>query len=386
MQIPLSSPCITDVERQAVLSVLDSPSLSLGPKLREFEAGFSAFTGAREAVAVNSGTSGLHLCMKAVGIDEGSEVITTPFSFVASANCVLFERGTPVFVDIDPETLNIDPKRIEAAITTRTKAVLPVHVFGRPCEMDPILEIANRRHLHVVEDSCEAIGATYKGRHVGTLGDSGVFAFYPNKQMTTGEGGMIVTSNAETATLCRSWRNQGRGESSTWLQHERLGYNYRLSDINCALGLAQLSRLGEILRFRSSAANLYTELLKDAVPEVLTPAAAEPGSTLSWFVYVVRLQPEFNRTGRDSVLEQLRGLGIGCSNYFTPIHLQPFYRKQFGFCTGDFPITEAVADRTIALPFYSGLKPDQIVTVCGALQKAIHSVKRSSICMSVQGA
>ncbi|MBI3695406.1 MAG: DegT/DnrJ/EryC1/StrS family aminotransferase [Acidobacteria bacterium] len=370
--IPLSSPDLIDCDVAAVLEVLCGPRLSLGPKVPAFEQAIAERAGVRHAVAVNSGTSALHLCIKAAGIGEDDEVITTPFSFVASANCVLFENGTPVFVDIDPVTWNMDPGRIEQAITPRTKAILPVHVFGRPCAMDQILEIARRHRLTVIEDACETIGARYKGRPVGSLGQTGVFAFYPNKQLTTGEGGAIVTDDAEVAALCRSWRNQGRGENGGWLQHERLGYNYRLSDINCALGLAQIERLDEILTRRACVAALYTEKIRN-IPELIAPADAESETEMSWFVYVVRLQDEFTRQDRDAVLEKLRSRGIECNDYFTPIHLQPFYQSRFGFHYGDFPITESVAERTIALPFYNQLTEAAVERVCRSLREAVHS-------------
>lgn len=378
MTVPLSSPDLTAAERAAVLEVLEGTTLSLGPRLAEFEDAVRRRTGARHAIAVNSGTSALHLCVKAAGIGEGDEVITTPFSFVASANCMLFERATPVFVDIDPGSYNIDTAHLEEAITPRTRAILPVHVFGRPCAMDAILEVAARHRLAVIEDACEAIGAAYHGQPVGTFGDTGVFAFYPNKQITTGEGGVIVTDSEETASLCRSWRNQGRGESGAWLQHERLGYNYRLSDLNCALGTVQMARLDHVLAARASAAARYAEALSERVPEVILPEAPPPGTDISWFVYVVRLQDEYSRADRDRVLEYLRSRGIGCNNYFSPIHLQPFYRQMFGYKPGDFPVTEHVADRTIALPFFNQLTDAQIEVVSEALATAVSKLKRTS--------
>ncbi len=378
MTVPLSSPDLTAAERAAVLEVLEGTTLSLGPRLVEFERAVQRRTGARYAIAVNSGTSALHLCVKAAGIGEGDEVITTPFSFIASANCMLFERATPVFADIDPVSYNIDPARLEEAITPRTRAILPVHVFGRPCAMDEIVRVAARHGLAVIEDACEAIGATYRRRPVGTLGDTGVFAFYPNKQITTGEGGVIVTDSEETASLCRSWRNQGRGETGAWLQHERLGYNYRLSDLNCALGAVQLARLDQVLRARAAVAARYTEVLRERVPEVIVPAPPPPGAEISWFVYVVRLQDEFSRADRDRVLEYLRSRGIGCNNYFSPIHLQPFYRQMFGYKPGDFPVTEHVADRTIALPFFNQLTGAQVEAVSEALAAGVSKLKRRS--------
>jgi perosamine synthetase len=340
--------------------------------LPAFEAAMAQAAGTRFAVAVNSGTSALHLCIKAAGIGEGDEVITTPFSFVASANCALYERAIPRFVDIDIETYNIDPSLIPGSIGPRTRGILPVHVFGRPCDMRTILGIAGRHDLAVIEDSCEAIGATYDGQKIGSFGSSGCFAFYPNKQITTGEGGAIVTNDENVARLCRSWRNQGRSEGSAWLQHERLGYNYRLSDINCALGLGQLSRLDHILQKRKKVSELYGQAL-ESVPEVIAP---RPESGMSWFVYVVRLQAEFTRVDRDLILESLRKEGIGCSNYFSPIHLQEYFEEMFGYRRGDFPVTEHVADRTIALPFFNNLTEGQIDNVTSALTRAIGKLRR----------
>lgn len=370
--IPLSSPDIGPAEKSAVLRVLGSGRLSLGPMVPAFEYAIAERAGVRHAVAVNSGTSGLHLCIKAAGISDGDEVITSPFSFVASANCILFERGIPRFVDIDESTYNLDAGLIEDAITSRTKAILPVHVFGRPCDMTAILRVAARYHLRVIEDACEAIGASFDGRPLGSFGHTGVFAFYPNKQMTTGEGGAIVTNDAEVARLCRSWRNQGRTDDA-WLSHARLGYNYRLSDISCALGLAQLSRLEEMLARRAQVAAQYTELLNDQVPEVITPAPPARGCALSWFVYVVRLRDEFTQEERDRVVAGLRAAGIGTGVYFPPIHLQPYFRRQFGYRPGDYPLTERISARTIALPFFNRLSSRQMALVVEALRKAVRA-------------
>ncbi|MDQ2842620.1 MAG: DegT/DnrJ/EryC1/StrS family aminotransferase, partial [Acidobacteriota bacterium] len=309
-----------------------------------------------------------------VGIEPDDEVITTPFSFIASANCILFERGKPVFVDIDPATLNIDVEKIEAAITYRTRAILPVHVFGRPCRMDRICQIADKHGLAVIEDSCEAIGASFKGRRAGSFGHFGTFAFYPNKQMTTGEGGMMVTDDEQAAKLCGSWRNQGRGESREWIQHQRLGYNYRLSEINCALGLVQLERLAGMIAQRADVARQYNEALA-GMDEIIRPGLAEPDAEISWFVYVVRLASEYGRSDRDRVLEFLRARGVSCSDYFTPIHLQPFYRESFGFRDGQFPITENASERTIVLPFFNKIKEDQVAYVAETLRAAVKSVR-----------
>jgi perosamine synthetase len=373
--IPLSAPDVSAEDRRLVQSVLNGRTLSLGPLLPAFEEALARAAGTKFAVAVNSGTSALHLCVKAAEIGSGDEVITTPFSFVASANCLLYEQAIPRFVDIDPYTYNIDVSQIAAAIGPRTRGILPVHVFGHPCDMPGIMDLASRHGLHVIEDSCEAIGAEIGGRRAGSFGESGSFAFYPNKQITTGEGGAVVTDDEKIARLCRSLRNQGRGEDSGWLQHERLGYNYRLSDINCALGLGQLSRLDRMLEMRRRVAMSYQEVLFGC-PEVILPAAPAAGTEISWFVYVVRLQDEFEREDRDLILERLRHDGIACSNYFAPIHLQKFYQERFGFRRGQFPVTEHVSDRTIALPFFNQLTDADIDVVALSLRRAVHSVRR----------
>jgi perosamine synthetase len=383
LQIPLSSPDINDKDRAAVLEVLDSGTLSLGPRLTAFEQAITKLTGSRYAIAVNSGTSALHLCVKAAQIEEGDEIITTPFSFVASANCILFENARPIFVDIDPDTLNIDVSKIEEAITPRTKAILPVHVFGRPCALADIAYIANKHGLKIIEDSCEAIGAKYQGVPVGTFGETGVFAFYPNKQLTTGEGGVIVTDDPQIASRCRSWRNQGRSDADGWLEHDSLGYNYRLSEMNCALGISQLSRIDEILVARTRVAGLYDRAFKDYL-DIIPPRLSEPGSTISWFVYVVRLSDDFDRDDRDRVIVELKQRGIGCRNYFPPIHLQPLYRNMFGFGPGAFPITEHVADRTIALPFFNRLSEEEISLVCESLVNALQVLKSASAVTEVR--
>ncbi len=371
MQIPLARPDITEHEIRAVVEVLRTPWLSLGPKLEAFERRVAEYAGVPYAVAVNSGTSALHLAVKALGIGEGDEVITTPFSFIASANCILFERARPVFVDIDPHTLNIDVNRIEDAITPRTKAILVVDVFGHPAEWDALEDIARRHHLCLIEDSAEALGAVYKGRRAGSFGDAAVYAFYPNKQITTGEGGVLLTHHEEVARLARSLRNQGRGEGSAWLQHVRVGYNYRLSDINCALGLAQMDRLDEILAKRSQVAEWYNERLAplEAKGLLQRPYVASH-VRISWFVYVVRLAARFSGERRDALIQELRARGIQSSNYFPPIHLQPPYRA-LGYRLGDFPITEDVASRTLALPFHTSLSEREVDFVVSALEEVL---------------
>lgn len=366
MQIHLSRPDITEKEIQAVCDVLRSPNLSLGPKLGEFERAFAEYIGTKRAVAVNSGTSGLFLCMLAMDIGPGDEVITTPFTFIASTNCILMVGARPVFVDIDPANLNIDPAGIEAKITDKTKAILPVDVFGSPAGFDKVCQIARKHNQPVLEDSCEALGSELNGKKVGTFGIMSVFAFYPNKQMTTGEGGMIMTDDNELADMCMSLRNQGRGKGGGWLGHERLGYNFRLSDINCALGIAQLSRMEEITAKRKKVARMYQEILASE-DRLIVPSEPE-GCDISWFVFVVRLSEDFTQKQRDRILKAMKDRGIQVSNYFPPVHLQPFMAEKFGYKAGDFPITESVSQRTIALPFYNNLTKDEIRTVCRTLK------------------
>jgi perosamine synthetase len=352
-EISLSAPDITQAEIDAVVAVLRSDRLSLGPRLGEFEQMFRQRFGVKHAVCCSSGTSGLHVCWRALEIGPGDEVITTPFSFIASANSILFDGARPVFVDVDPKTWQIDVNRIEAAITPRTKALLPVDIFGNVPDWDALLPLARRHKLRVLEDSCEAIGATYKGRPAGTLGEAGVFAFYPNKQITTGEGGMIVTNDDRIAFMVRSLCNQGRDPDAGWLAHARLGFNYRMTDFQAALGTVQMRRLDEILTKRARVARMYIDRLADE-PR-LSVMHVPPHVQISWFVFVVRLSDEYTMAQRDAILAKLRQQGIGCNNYFTPIHLQPFYVERFGHRRGDFPITEALAERTIALPFHNHL-------------------------------
>jgi perosamine synthetase len=371
--IPMSRPDITSAERAAVLDVLSGATLALGPRVELFECHLAEYVGAAHGVAVSSGTAGLHLCVVAAGVGEGDAVLTTPFSFVASANCILYERARPVFVDIDPVTLTIEPNALEAAAKKlvargeRLKAILPVHVFGHPADMDPIRDLADRYHLAVIEDACEAIGATYKKRPVGTLGDAAVFAFYPNKQMTTGEGGMIVTDDQAWDALFRSLRNQGRDVFDSWLQHSRLGWNYRMDELSAALGAAQVERLDEILARRARVAAAYTRRLS-RLEHAMPPAIAPWVTRMSWFVYVVRLAPWLDR---DGVISALDRRGIPARAYFPPIHLQPFYRERFGFRPGAFPVSEEMGRRCLALPFSGAMTDVQIDTVCGALAEVL---------------
>ena len=365
MKIPLSAPDITEAEIEAVVGVLRTSRLSLGPVTEQFEAAVAEYVSLPHAVAVSSGTAGLHLCIRALGIGEGDEVIVPSFTFIAAANAIRYERATPVFVDIDPDTLNVDPQKIEEAVTPRTRAILAVHTFGVPAEMTAILEIAQRHGLLVIEDACEAIGAEYRGCRVGSMGSAGVFAFYPNKQITTGEGGVVVTRDQGLARRIRALRNQGRYESDDWFQHTELGYNYRISDIHCALGLAQMGRLEEILRKRAQVASAYHRRLSDH-PELSLPPVALAWGRISWFVYVVRVNAGGHRE-RDAIMRGLAAAGIASGRYFAPIHLQPSYAAWRH--SANLAVTEAVASRTLALPFFNNLDADAIAHVCDTLDR-----------------
>ena len=376
MRVPMSEPDITAAERAAVEDVLLTPTLALGPRLTLFERKMAGFVGTRHGIGVSSGTAGLHLAMIAAGVEEGDLVLTTPFSFVASANCILYRRARPLFVDVEPNTLTIDAEQVVAKIEAhmrggwlagRLKAILPVHVFGQPCDMDPILEVARFYGLSVIEDACEAIGAAYRGRSVGTLGDAAVFAFYPNKQMTTGEGGMLVTDDGEWDALFRSLRNQGRDVFDGWLEHTRLGYNYRMSELTAALGVAQVERLDELLSRRARVASWYRERLQ-RVPGIELPHPAPWTTRMSWFAYVIRLS---DPGIRDALIRELDRRRVPARPYFPPIHLQPFYRQQFRYKRGDFPETEAAGDACLALPFFGTMRPEQVDTVCGALVESL---------------
>jgi len=363
----MSRPDIGEGEISLVNQVLRTPYLSIGPMVERFETLAAEIVGSKHAVAVSSGTAGLHLCVIGAGVQPEDEVITTPFSFVASANCVLYERARPVFVDIEPDTLNIDPQQVAGAVTSCTRAILPVHAFGQPADMEPILDVARQHGLSVIEDACESLGAEYKGRQSGTLGDAGVFAFYPNKQMTTGEGGMIVTDRPDWAALFRSLRNQGRDVFDAWLNHSRLGYNYRLPELSAALGVAQLGRLEELLAKREDVAQHYTERLAQ-ITGVQVPYISPNTTRMSWFVYVIRLAPEVDRR---KVMASLEAVGVPSRPYFTPIHLQPYYCREFGFREGDFPVTERVAASVLALPFYGNMDEEAVDYVCDALADAV---------------
>jgi len=374
MQVPLSSPDIIEKDIEAVVGVMKTRFLSIGPKVVEFEKRMGSYAGTRYAVAVNSGTSALHLIIRGLGIGEGDVVITTPFSFIASSNCILFERGRPLFVDVEEDTLNLDADKLEEKLESlsreelkKVKALLVVDAFGQPADWDRFKEIVKKYNLRLIEDSAEALGAEYKGKRAGSLGEVGVFAFYPNKQITTGEGGVLVTDNEELARLARSMRSQGRGESGEWLDHERLGYNFRMDELSAALGCSQMERIEEILDKRTKVAEMYGEKLAE-VEEVQVSYIAPYVSKMSWFVYVIRLERGIDR---NKVIKYLNKEGVQCKPYFTPIHLQPFYRKMFGYKEGDFPVTEDVSERTIALPFFNNLKEEQIDYVVEKLKEGI---------------
>jgi perosamine synthetase len=368
--IPMSSADLDESDVQAVLDVLRSGRLALGPKTIEFERAMAEYVGTRHAVAVSSGTAALHLLVKALDIGPNDEVLVPSFTFAASANALLYEGATPVFVDIEPDTYNLDVSDLERKITARTKAIMAVDVFGHPAEWDDILHIADKHGLKVIDDSCEALGAEYKGRKVGQFGDAAAFAFYPNKQMTTGEGGIIVTDDEKIASLCRSLLNQGRGEMGAWLEHERLGYNYRLDEMSSALGVSQLLRIEDFLKKRERVARSYSDELEKF--NWVRTQVVKPHARMSWFVYVVTLAEGLNR---DQVMRAMEEQGVPVRGYFSPVHLQPYIRARFGFKEGELPVTEAIAPRTIALPFHNNLTQAQVEKVVTTLAEV---VQRSS--------
>ncbi len=368
-RIPLSAPDVDERDVAALAETVRSGRLSLGTKLEQFERAVADRSGAAHAVAVSSGTAGLHLALEAAGVGQGDEVITSPFSFVASANAILHAGARPVFVDIDRSSLNIDPARIGAAVTARTRAVLPVHVFARPAEMTQILDVARRRRLGVIEDACESVGGRFKGRWLGTMGDAGVFAFYPNKQITTGEGGMVVTDDARLAGHVARMRNQGRSSTGAF-SADGPGYNYRLSELHCSLGVTQLERLDAILQRRREVAEGYQRRLTGA-PGLILPELEPGGSPRSWCVYVVRFSNGHDAEAADRVATQLREQGVACGRYFVPIHLLPFYRRALGGAEGDHPVAEHAAKRTLALPFFAAITEAQLDEVCDRLLRLI---------------
>jgi perosamine synthetase len=374
MKVQLSSPDIVEKDIEAVVSVMKTRFLSIGPKIQEFEKKMCDYIGVKHTVAVNSGTSALHLIIRGLGIGEGDKVLTTPFSFIASSNCILFEKAEPLFVDIDEQTLNLDPEKVEKTLNSlraeelkKVKAMIVVDAFGQSADWYRFEEIAREYKLILIEDSAEALGSEYKGEKCGTFGEAGVFAFYPNKQITTGEGGVLVTDNEELAIAARSMRSQGRGISGEWLDHDRLGYNYRMDELAAALGCSQMERIDEILEKRSKVAEMYNQKLAE-IEAVQIPYVSTNTSKMSWFVYVIRLADGINR---EKVMDYLNREGVQCKPYFTPIHLQPFYVDMFGYKKGDFPITEDVSSRTIALPFFTNLQEEQIDYVVQKLKEAI---------------
>jgi perosamine synthetase len=370
--IPLARPDTGARELELVTLVLQSDVLALGSFAERFEAGIAAVAARREGVACSSGTAGLHLGVRALEIGEGDEVITTPFSFIASSNCLLYERAVPRFVDIEEDSLGIDPDLMEDAATRRTRAILPVHVFGRPCKIEAVEAVARQRGWAIIEDACEGLGSSVGGRPLGSFGDVAVFAFYPNKQITTGEGGMVVTDDAALADTMRSLRNQGRDADGTWLRHVRLAYNYRLDELSAALGVARLERLEELRRGRARVAAGYERALGRR--DWVTLPRAGAGEIVDWFIYAIRLHREIDR---DRIVGRLAELGVPTRPYFAPIHLQPFYRTTFGFRPGDFPITERVAASTLALPFSSRLSDEDVRYAADALSEAVDAETRA---------
>lgn len=365
-KILLGPPLITKEDVQAVAKVVQSGQLSLGEETEKFEQEMARWIGAKYGVATNSGTTALHLAVIASGVKPGDEVITSPFSFVASTNCFLYEKAIPKFVDIDPETLNIDVNKIEAAVTKKTKAILGVDIFGYPAEWEEIKKIANKHNLKIIEDAAEALGAKYMGKKLGSLDQPTVFAFYPNKQMTTGEGGMITTNDKKECELFKGLVNQGRGKEMQWLKHEYLGYNYRMTEMSAALGRSQLKRLDNILRLRDRAAGWYANRLAK-IPGVNLLKANDSNHQRSWFVYVIKLDKRFDR---DMIINKLIQKGIPSKAYLPAIHLQP-YMKSFGFKKGDFPVCEAVSNSTLAIPFYSAIDEATVDHVCNQLKKVL---------------
>lgn len=375
-QYPVAKPYITRREHQYVDEVLRSGHLSLGPKYLAFEKKFARHVGTRYACAVSSGTTGLHLALLAAGVKPDDEVITSPFSFIASANAIVYTGATPVFCDIEPVTYNLDPTKLERLITKKTKVILMVHIFGQSADIGPIMHLARKYRLTVIEDACESVDATYHGQKTGTFGQSAVFAFYPNKQMTTGEGGMIVTNNKRVYDLCCSLRNQGRGASMDWLDHQYIGYNYRLDEMSAAVGLAQLEKLDWMIGQRRKIAAAYGRYLKPYGRYVILPQTAE-GRTHTWFVYVVRLAQR--RVSRPRVIEVLRRHGIQTKVYLPSIHLFDVYRRRYHFRRGQYPVSESVSASALALPIYIGLRPTDIKFICRTLITILQKTQSSPV-------
>jgi perosamine synthetase len=389
-RVPMSSPDLTQAEREVVAQVLETPRLSMGPYEEAFENAVKEYTGVSHAIAVSSGTTGLHLCVRAAGISDGDWVITTPFSFVASANVILYERAVPIFIDVEETTGNIDVTLVEEAAKDLKaggnsaerwlprkgverggdlKAILPVDVFGQPADYDSLHKIAGQFELGVIEDSCEALGSTYKGRKAGTFGDAGIYAFYPNKQVTTGEGGVIVTDHAAWSAMMRSMRNQGRAPGDTWLTHTYLGYNYRLNELSAALGAVQMTRVDELINKRAQVVQWYMDRLEE-LQGVEGPQVVPTTTRMSWFVFVVRFDPAVDR---NAVVALLKEKGIPARPYFMPIHLQDYMRERFSYREGDFPVTEDLGRRGLALPFSSVMTQEQVEEVCQALREVLEA-------------
>ena len=369
--VQLSLPWLDVREEDRVVEVLRSGRLSLGPTIDRFEEAFAEAAAAPFAAAVSSGTAGLHLLCVAAGIGPGDEVITSPYSFVASANCAVYQGATPVFADVDPQTWNLDPTAVEAAVTGRTRAVVAVDIYGYPCELDELQAICDRHGLVLIEDACEALGASFRGRPIGSQGPSAVFAFYPNKQITTGEGGIVTTHSEEEWRLLRSLRNQGRADSGGWLEHARLGFNYRIDDVRAAIGLAQLEKLEEILHGRAAVAARYGELLGE-IEGLVLPCSDDAEHVRSWFVYVVKLPEGSNR---EALIAELGARGVQTARYLPCIHLQAYMRERFGFSEGLCPIAEDLSARTLALPFHTRLDEDDQAYVASALADALGCVR-----------
>jgi len=387
MKIPMSSPDLTEADRQAVMDVMNTPILSLGPKVVEFEKKVAEYIGVKHAIAVNSGTAGLHLTVRAAGITAEDRVVTSPFSFVASTNALLFENAVPIYVDVDYKTGNISVDQLRQAVKDiatggekakkwlprknagegMLKAILPVDVFGQPADYDPILEIAEQYHLEIIEDSCEALGATYKGKKAGLFGKYGIFAFYPNKQITTGEGGIVITNDDTAANLMKALRNQGRAPGDTWLSHTYLGYNYRLDEMSSALGISQITRVDSMIACREQVAKWYLEQLA-GVAEIELPILAPETTRMSWFVFVIRLAKKIDRQQFASNLE---AKGVPVRPYFLPIHLQPYMVEKFGYQPGDYPVTEDLGLRGVALPFSGVMTFEQVQYVCDVLKQEL---------------
>ncbi|MGC9383823.1 MAG: DegT/DnrJ/EryC1/StrS family aminotransferase [Kosmotogaceae bacterium] len=386
MFVPLASPDITEKEIESVNRVLKSGILSIGEYTKKFEEKIAEFSGLSYAVAVNSGTSALHLIARALNMTSGDIMITSPFTFISSANVALFEHALPVFADIDEKTLNITPETLDHALKVYEKRgmkteklslpvftpgyFMAVDIFGHPLDWESIIDICKKHKIKIIEDSCEALGSEYKGKPLGSFGKAGSFAFYPNKQITTGEGGIIVTDNETIAKVVKSMRNQGRGVEENWLEHVRLGYNYRIDELSAAIGFVQMDRFDELFYKRSKVANRYNSLFEN-VEGVQTPYIADYVTKMSWFVYVIRFDEKIDR---DKVMEYLNNHGIQCRDYFKPIHLQPFYKKQFGYSEGMFPVTEKVSKQTLAIPFYNNLTEEKQSYVVETLKEAIERV------------